>query len=78
MSRRPMRVRLRAGALWELLDRRNLSQNDLAHRLGVSSGHLSRLVNGRRCPSPSLRRLLMESLNCAEFDDLFELVDDDA
>ena len=78
-GRRPVRkVLLRAGAVWDLLNRRNLSQNELARLLGVSSGHLSRLVNGRRCPSPGMRRRLMESLDCPEFDDLFDLVNGDA
>ena len=77
-GRRPVKkVLLRAGAVWELLNRRNLSQNELARQLGVSSGHLSRLVNGRRCPSPSMRRRLMESLGCPQFDDLFDMVSGD-
>ena len=74
-GKRPaMKVMLRAEAVWERLNRLNMSQNDLARLLGVSTGHLSRLINGRRCPSPRMRKLLMETLECAEFDDLFVVV----
>ena len=69
------KVMLRAEAVWERLNRLNMSQNDLARTLGVSSGHLSRLINGRRCPSPSMRRRLMEVLDCSDFDELFVVVD---
>ncbi len=77
-GRRTRRVLLKREALWERLDRLNISQNELARRLGITTGHLSRLVNGRRCPSPALRRLLMEVLECQEFDDLFYVVNGDA
>ena len=72
------RVLLRAQAVWERLNRLNMSQNDLARALGVSTGHLSRLINGRRCPSPRMRKLLMEALDCSDFDELFVVVDADA
>ena len=70
------KVLLRAEAVWERLNRLNMSQNDLARLLDVSSGHLSRLINGRRCPSPSMRRRLMEILDCSDFDELFVVVSD--
>ena len=69
------KVLLRAEAVWDRLNRLNMSQNDLARALNVSSGHLSRLINGRRCPSPSMRRRLMEALDCSDFDELFVVVD---
>ena len=68
---------LRAEAVWDRLNRLNMTQNDLARLLDISSGHLSRLINGRRCPSPSMRRRLMESLECSDFDDLFVVVNCD-
>ena len=67
----PMRVRLNASAAWERMARQNLSQNELARRLGITSGYLSQLVNGQRCPSPSLRRRLLETLPASSFEDLF-------
>ena len=73
-KRSAMKVMLRAETLWDRLNRFNMSQNELARMLGISTGHLSRLMNGRRCPSPGMRRLLMEALECAEFDDLFVMV----
>lgn len=77
-GRRARRVLLKQESLWDRLDRLNISQNELAHMLGISTGHLSRLVNGQRCPSPSMRRKLMEVFDCQEFDDLFYVVNGDA
>ncbi|MDE2885440.1 MAG: helix-turn-helix transcriptional regulator [Chloroflexota bacterium] len=77
-GRRARRVLLKREALWDRLDRLNISQNELARRLGISTSHLSRLINGQRCPSPAVRRLLMEVLDCTEFDDLFYVVNGDA
>lgn len=77
-GRRTRRVLLKREAFWVRLDRLNISQNELARRLGITTGHLSRLVNGQRRPSPALRRVLMETLECQEFDDLFFVVNDDA
>ena len=65
------KVHLSARAVWDRLDRLHMSQNDLARLAGVTSGYLSRLMNGRRCPSPRMRRRLQEALGCSEFDDLF-------
>ena len=65
------RVRLKAEEVWELLNRLNLTQNELARRIGRSSGYLSQLVNGERCPSAETRRRLMQVLGVSDFDDLF-------
>ena len=71
-SKHPLtRVMLKAQTVWDRLNRRNMSQNELARLLDISSSHLSRLINGRRGPSPSVRRRLMEILEVAEFDELF-------
>ena len=42
-------------------------------RAGISSGYLSQLMSGTRCPSAEVRRKLMEVLGVAGFDDLFIL-----
>ena len=68
---------LRAEAVWDRLNRLNMTQNDLADLLEISSGHLSRLINGRRCPSPLMRRRLMDVLGCSDFDELFVVVNCD-
>ena len=74
-GRRPaQKVGLKAKAVWHRLNRLNMTQNELAQLLDISSGHLSRLINGRRCPSPSMRRRLMDVLGCSEFDELFVVV----
>ncbi len=70
-SPHPRRVWLNPVAVWELLDRLGISQNELARRCGFSPGHLSMLMNGKRSPSPRVRRSLMEVLRVDDFDLLF-------
>ena len=76
MKRRRLssRVKLNPVAVWRLLDELDMSQNELARRCGITSGHLSLLMNGRRCPSPKLRRRLQQVLGVSNFDDLFIIV----
>ena len=74
-SPRAPRVWLNPVAVWELLDRLGISQNELARRCGFSPGHLwmlmNGLMNGKRSPSPHTRRSLMEVLGVDDFDLLF-------
>ncbi|MDE2683911.1 MAG: helix-turn-helix transcriptional regulator [Chloroflexota bacterium] len=65
------RVRLKAEAVWELLNRLNLTQNELARRIGRSSGFMSQLINGDRFPSGETRQRLMDVLGVTDFDVLF-------
>ena len=65
------RVRLKAEVVWELLNRLNLTQNELARRIGRSSGFMSQLINGERCPSGETRQRLMDVLGVTDFDVLF-------
>ena len=73
MKRRqpPSRVMLNPAAVWRRLDELDMSQNELARRCGITSGHLSLLMNGKRGPSPKLRRRLQQVLGVSNFDDLF-------
>ena len=65
------RVWLNANAVWELLDRLDISQNQLARLAGISPGHLSLLMNGKRSPAPRVRRRLMKALDVDDFHVLF-------
>ena len=67
------RVRLNPEAMWEHLSRRNMTQNELARAASISSGHVSLLMNGKRSPSPRVRRHLQAALGVADFDELFIL-----
>ena len=69
-----LKVKLKPEAVWELLNRLNLNQNDLARLAGITSGYLSLLMGGRRCPSGDVRRRLMEALGVTRFEDLFIMV----
>jgi transcriptional regulator with XRE-family HTH domain len=66
-----MKVFLRSKEIKKILIRKNKSQNWLAHRLEVSSGYMSQLMDGSRNPSPSLRERIMNNLPEHKFDDLF-------
>jgi transcriptional regulator with XRE-family HTH domain len=68
-----MKVKLRSVRVREILLRRNLSQNGLAVRLGISSGYCSQLLSGLRYPSPLMRKRLLKVL-AEDFDTLFEMV----
>ena len=67
------RVKLNPHAVWELLNRLNMTQNELARLVGTSSSYLSQLMSGRRCPSAAFRKRLMDALGVTDFDDLFIL-----
>lgn len=70
--RRPAhRVKLKPEAVWEQINRRNMSQNELARASGISSGYLSQLISGTRSPSPAVRKRLQAVLGVYEFDQLF-------
>ena len=65
------RVWLNANAVWGLLDQLEISQNQLARLAGISPGHLSLLMNGKRSPAPAVRRRLMQALDVDDFHRLF-------
>lgn len=70
--RRLLTARLEPHAVWERLNRLNMTQNELARLAGISSGYLSQLMTGKRRPGPGTRRCLLQALEAA-FDDLFIL-----
>lgn len=67
------RVKVKARAIWDIMARQNLSQNELATKFGVSSGYMSQLVCGTRYPSPKLRRRILEFTPSMTFNDLFAI-----
>ena len=69
----PPTIKLKTAQVWKLIGRRNMSQNELARRAGISSGYLSRLLAGRKCPSPAVRRRLQAALEVSEFEELFTM-----
>lgn len=68
-----MRVYLKRGSLEKILIRKNKSQNWFAHRIEVSSGYMSQLMDGSRCPSPKVRERIMNNFPEHGFDDLFRI-----
>ena len=45
-------------AVWERMNVHGISQNEAARRAGISSAHLSQIMNGRNNPSPGVLRKL--------------------
>ena len=45
-------------AMWERMDAHGISQNEAARRAGISSAHLSQIMNGRNSPSAVVLRKL--------------------
>ncbi len=74
--RRPA-VRLKQQALWKRLAGLNRSQGWLARQAGVSPGYLSTLITEGRAPSGCVRRRLQAALDITDFDELFELENED-
>ena len=48
--------------IWERMDALDVSQNEVARRAGISSGHLSQIMNGQRSPSAVVLRKLHGAL----------------
>ena len=45
-------------AMWERMNAHDISQNEVARRAGISSGHLSQIMSGQRSPSPGVLKRL--------------------
>ena len=71
------RARLDPEKAWERLHVLNMSQNELARRIGRSRSFVSDLFHGRRCASGETRRRLMEVLQVTRFEDLFVMEEND-
>ena len=71
------RVLLRTTVVWELLDKLDMSQNELARRCGISRGYMSQLMRGERSPSARLRRRLQQVLGVSDFHVLFFIQETD-
>ena len=48
--------------LWERMDAHGISQNEVARRVGISTGYLSQVMNGQRKPSAKVLRRLYDVL----------------
>ena len=73
--RNPPRVMLKPAPVWAFLEERDISQNELARMLGISSGYISQLMSGSAHPSPQVRQRLLRVLGVSDFDDLFTITD---
>ncbi|MDP3062124.1 MAG: helix-turn-helix transcriptional regulator [Chloroflexota bacterium] len=72
-ERAMLRVLLKLEDLRVILAKRNMSQNMLAMKAGISSGYFSQIMHGERRPSPRLRQRLLDTLEGVAFDDLFSI-----
>ena len=67
------KVRVKDLVLWDFMVKNNLSQKELAQKLGITQCYTSQLLCGVRHPSPKLRRRMLEVLTPFTFDDLFSI-----
>ena len=65
-----IKVRINQDAVQVAMAKRNMSQNMLAIRAGISSGYISQLMCGTRYPSPKVRQKILDVLGM-DFDDVF-------
>lgn len=66
-----MKVYLRGDKIKEFLIRKNKPQSWLAQRFEISTGYMTQLMDGSRCPSPVVRERIMKIMPDQAFDDLF-------
>ena len=66
-----LKVKMNQSAVLRAIARRNISQNMLAIRSGISSGYISQIMSGARSPSPAVRQRLQDVLAPLTFDDIF-------
>jgi transcriptional regulator with XRE-family HTH domain len=66
-----IKVKVNSKSLWDAVARQNLTQNEMAAKLGISTSYMSQIVSGTRYPSPALRRRMLDVLSPLDFDDLF-------
>jgi len=62
---------LRQKTVLNYLAKKNLSQNWLARRLGISSGYMSQVLTGKRNLSPCMRAKFLKHFETLTFEDLF-------
>ena len=72
-----MKVFFKTDSIKRILIRKNKSQNWLASKIKVSSGYMSQLMEGTRNPSPQVRERLMKAMKVSNFDDLFQIQDEE-
>ena len=72
-SKEMLKTRVKEIVLWDFMTKNNLSQKELAERLGISPGYMSQMLCGTRHPSPQLRRRMLEVMIPLTFDDLFSV-----
>lgn len=70
-AKRPILLKVNNAAVWQYLMKENLAQNELARRLGISSGYMAQLISGSRSPSPKLRRKMLDVLSPLSFEEIF-------
>jgi len=70
-----IRMNLKTDSVAMRLVRRGTTQNAFAREVGVTSGFMSQMLSGMRCPGPATRRKIMAapSMKGFTFDDLFDI-----
>lgn len=67
-----LKVKVNSRKIREIILKKNLSQNNIAKRMGISSAYMAQLLNGERCPSPVTRQKFQDYFKDCSFDELFK------
>lgn len=69
-----LKVKVNGRKIREIILKKNLSQNNVAKRMTISSAYMAQLLNGERCPSPTTRQKFQDYFKDCSFDDLFKTI----
>ena len=72
-----IRVKLNQDAVRKAMAKRNMSQNMLAIKAGISCSYVSNMMCGIRYPSPEYREKLQKALHPLTFNDIFIIEETD-
>lgn len=70
-----LKVKLKSKQIQIYFIRQNLSQNGVARKMGICSGYISQLMNGKRFASARVRIKLQKIFADKTWDDLFEIIE---
>ena len=70
------RIKLNPVPVQNFLDRSNLTQKNMACKVGISEAYFSQLMNGDRSPSAKVRSRFQQVMGVEDFDVLFVVEED--
>ncbi len=69
-----LKVKLKGREVRKMLAQKHMTQNWLANKIGVTSGHMAQLLNGDKNPSPKTRVKIQTYFKEKAFEELFRFI----